>query len=497
MVVLDADSVMRGETIVRLVKIMERSPHAGIIQTSPLPVNRESLIARVQQFAGHVYGPIFTAGLHFLQLGDSHSWGHNMIIRIEPFMEHCGLPTLPGKPPLGGQILSHDFVEAALMRKAGWEVWLAYDVAGSYEEIPSSLLNELKRDRRWSQGNLQHLRLLFTGGLFPAHRALFLHGIMSYGSALLWFLFLLLSSAQAIAEAFQRPDYFPAERTLFPEWPLWHPRWALTLLATTAILLFLPKILSVLTLILRQRRARQFGGVPRLLLSLLLEALFSAVFAPMRMAYHCKCFLLPLLGREVGWGGQQRGDRETLWSEAIRFHSFAMVVALLWAFVLFVYNRSFFWWTSPISFPLIFAAPLSVWCSRVAPGRLFRRAGLFLIPEERKPPEELRDLSGGAGVHGELDFQLPSPWRQGFVRAVADPRVNALHRVLVRSTRRGSPSASRLNQGILSKALSSGAGSLSAREKRRLLRDPKTLLQLHEEVWERTEGKGDRTWGLP
>ena len=497
MVVLDADSVMRGETIVRLVQIMEGNPRAGIVQTSPLAVNRESLMARVQQFANHVYGPIFTAGLHFLQLGDSHSWGHNMIIRIQPFMEHCGLPTLPGKPPLGGQILSHDFVEAALMRKAGWEVWLAYDLEGSYEEIPSSLLNELKRDRRWSQGNLQHLRLLFTGGLFPAHRALFLHGVMSYGSALLWFLFLCLSSAEAIAEAFQRPDYFPTERTLFPEWPLWHPRWALTLLATTAVLLFLPKVLSILTLILRQRRAKQFGGVPRLLLSMLLEVLFSALFAPLRMAYHCKCFLLPLLGREVGWAGQPRGDRETRWREAVRFHAAATVVALLWAAALFVYNRSFFWWTSPITIPLILAAPVSVWCSRVAVGRVFRRAGLFMIPEERKAPEELQELAGGAGTPEELDFQLPSPWRQGFVRAVADPRVNALHRFLVQSTRRGSPSASRLNQGILSKALSSGAGSLGAREKKRLLRDPATLLELHEKVWERAEGRAARVWGLP
>ena len=359
------------------------------------------------------------------------------------------------------------------------------------------MLNELKRDRRWSQGNLQHFRLLFTAGLFPAHRALFLHGIMSYGSALLWFLFLCLSSAEAIAEAFQKPDYFPVERTLFPEWPLWHPRWALTLLATTAVLLFLPKILSVLTLILRQRRASQFGGVLRLLLSLLLEALFSAVFAPMRMAYHCKCVLLPLLGREVGWAGQQRGDRETRWTEAMRFHSGAMVVALLWAAVLFVYNRSFFWWTSPISIPLIFAVPLSVWCSRVAPGRVLRRAGLFLIPEESKPPEELRDLARGPGSPEGLDFQLPSPWQQGFVRAVADPRINALHRFLVQSTRKVSGSTPRLNQAILKKALSLGAGSLSAREKRRLLRDPKSLLELHQEIWERAEGKTARMWGLP
>jgi membrane glycosyltransferase len=179
MVVLDADSIVTGPTLVKMVWSMEKHPRVGILQSAPLAVNRETPIARCQQFANHVYGPMFAAGLHYLQLGDSHFWGHNAIIRIEPFMKHCGLPQLPGKPPRGGYILSHDFVEAAFMRRGGWEVWLAYDLEGSYEEVPPTLLEEVKRDRRWCQGNLQHVRLLFTKGLFSAHRALFLHGAMS------------------------------------------------------------------------------------------------------------------------------------------------------------------------------------------------------------------------------------------------------------------------------------------------------------------------------
>ena len=307
MIVFDADSVMAGQSLVRMVQMMEKNPRVGILQTSPLAANKESLIARVQQFSNHVYGPMFVAGLHFTQLGDSHFWGHNAILRVAPFMAHCGLPQLPGKPPLGGEIMSHDFVEAAFMRKAGYEVWLAFDLGGSYEEVPPTLLEELKRDRRWCQGNMQHMRLLFAEGLFPAHRALFLHGAMAYVSALLWFLFLSLSTAEAIYEVVREPVYFPQGRSLFPEWPVWHPQWALTLLATTAIILFLPKLLSALVILIKGR-AREFGGAAGLLASVLVEVIFSTLFAPIRMLFHSKFVFVTLMGQQVGWGGQQRSD---------------------------------------------------------------------------------------------------------------------------------------------------------------------------------------------
>src|SRR6185369_2030818 len=156
MVMLDADSVMNGDTLARLVELMDQHPGVGIIQTVPVAVSRRSLFARVAQFASAAYAPMFSAGLHFWQLGDGQYWGHNAIIRTAPFMKHCALARLPGKPPLGGEILSHDFVEAALMGRAGWTTWLAYDLGGSWEEVPSTLLEEMNRDRRWCQGNLQH-----------------------------------------------------------------------------------------------------------------------------------------------------------------------------------------------------------------------------------------------------------------------------------------------------------------------------------------------------
>src|SRR5581483_10558213 len=164
MIVFDADSVMTGTSLVNLVRLMEANPHVGIVQAPPLPINRRTLFGRIHQFAMQAYSLIFISGLNFWQGGAANYWGHNAIIRIRPFVEHCRLPKLPGKEPLGGSILSHDFVEAAFMRRAGWKVYLASELRGSYEEMPSSLIGYAARDRRWCQGNLQHLKLLGTPG---------------------------------------------------------------------------------------------------------------------------------------------------------------------------------------------------------------------------------------------------------------------------------------------------------------------------------------------
>jgi membrane glycosyltransferase len=495
MVVMDADSVMKGATLVRMVQIMERHPKVGILQTAPVAVNRETPIARAQQFANHVYGPMFAAGLHFIQLGDSHFWGHNAILRVKPFMEHCGLPELPGKPPRGGYILSHDFVEAAFMRRGGWEVWLAHDLEGSYEETPPTLLEELRRDRRWCQGNLQHIRLLFTKGLFSAHRALFLHGAMSYGSSLLWVLFLALSSAEAVAEAFRTPIYFPAGRALFPEWPIWHPRWAFTLLATTAVVLFVPKLLGVVV-VLFKGEAKRFGGAFRLFCGLFFEVLFSALLAPIRMLFHSKFVFITLLGRQVGWGPQQRSDLGTGWREAFRFHGTGMLLALIWGAVLFVFNRSFFWWNTPVLIPLLLSVPLSVWSSRVSLGRILRNKGLLLIPEETQKPEELQTLEGLL-LQEEAPSPLPVKKEAGFVRAVVDPEVHALHLCLNRKDGRVTEKISARRRRLVKKALSKGPGVLAPGEKREILYDTGCFQELHRRVWEISDRALERQWGLP
>ena len=257
---------------------MEDNPNAGIIRSAPKASGMDTLYARCQQFAARVYGPLFTAGLHFWQLGESHYWGHNAIIRVKPFIDHCALAPLPGTGSFAGAILSHDFVEAALMRRSGWGVWIAYDLPGSYEELPPNLLDELKRDRRWCHGNLMNFRLFLVKGMHPVHRAVFLTGVMSYLSAPLWFLFLVLSTALLAIHKLLEPQYFFQPRQLFPVWPQWHPEQAIALFSTTLILLFLPKLLSVVLII--AKGAKEFGGGLRLFLSMMLEMLFSVLLAP-------------------------------------------------------------------------------------------------------------------------------------------------------------------------------------------------------------------------
>jgi membrane glycosyltransferase len=495
MVMLDADSVMAGETLVRLVRMMERRPDVGMIQTAPSAVSRRSLFARVQQFASRVYGPMFAAGLHFWQLGDGQYWGHNTIIRVAPFMDHCGLPRLPGKPPLGGEIMSHDFVEAALMGRAGWTLWLAYDLPGSYEEVPSTLLEEMKRDRRWCQGNLQHLRLLFTEGLFGAHRALFLNGVLSYVSALLWFAFLTLSTAEAIVNALREPEYFPHGRSLFPEWPVWHPDWALYLVAVTGMILFLPKLLSVVLILFKGRNAAAYGGVVKLTLSVLLEILLSSLLAPIRMVFHSRFVLQNLLGRTVSWRSQEREDAQTGWGEALRYHGLDTLVASAWGAGLYWLNPGYFWWVTPIIAALILSVPLSVFASRVRLGDRLRSWGLFTIPEETEPPAELRELREHLDAAQRLARTIPDIERSGFVRAALDPGVNALHCALLGRSRSLKPSIRAVRRGFVDRALADGPAALEARQRKLLLYDPDMLTELHYGVWELADPARAARWG--
>jgi membrane glycosyltransferase len=483
MIVFDADSVMTGETLTRMVRIMERKRNVGILQTAPACTGRETLIARAQQFANRAYGPMYAAGLHHWFLGDAQFWGHNAIIRVQPFIRHCALSRLPGKPPLGGDILSHDFVESALMRRAGYAVCLAYDLEGSYEEVPPNLLSELKRDRRWCQGNLQHLRLVFTRGIFPGHRALFLNGVMSYGSALLWFLFLALSTAEAIVEALVRPDYFTPAKTLFPVWPVWDPTPAIALLLSTALVLFLPKLCS-LFLILIQGRRKLFGGFFGLTGSIMAEVLLSTLLAPVRMLFHSKYVFLTLLGMGIGWGTQQRDDEATSFRDALRFHGGGTLLALVWGAALFQINRVFFWWSSPLIFSLLLSIPVSMFTSRAEAGRFFRALRIFITPEEVHKPREYQDIDAYLEEKSKQGLPFSMDAEDGFARAVADPGVNALHRTLLRGPRQLDPAIRRRRNTLVDKAMDVGPAGLSKKEKKELLYDADCMLRLHKRVWE-------------
>jgi len=267
-----------------------KNPQVGIIQTAPRIVFGETLYSRLQSFASRLYSPLFLAGLNYWQQHDGNYWGHNAIIRIQPFIEHCALPDLPGSEPFGGRILSHDFVEAALMRRAGWAVWLAGDIDGSFEEGPPTLIESAKRDRRWCQGNMQHTWLLTARGFRPANRFHLLMGVMGYASSPLWLLFLALSTIHVfgIVSKPATPGVVRVEdMTSVFGYMLRVPE-ALTLFVFTLLLLFLPKIVSVVQTLGNPELVGRFGGRTRLALSAVVETVVSGLLAPVNMMFNAE-----------------------------------------------------------------------------------------------------------------------------------------------------------------------------------------------------------------
>ncbi len=482
-VVLDADSVMTGECLTSLVRMMESHPQAGIIQTAPRPFGHETFHARVQQFCGRAYGPLFTAGMRFWQLGESHYWGHNAILRTGPFMQHCGLAAIEGAGSLSGEILSHDFVEAALMRRAGWQVWVADDLDGSYEQVPPNLLAELQRDRRWCQGNLQNARLAAEPGLHTVHRVAFLTGALSYATSPLWLLFLVLSSFLFAQQAGNEPIYFIESYQLFPTWPSANLKLMLTLFGLTAVLLFAPKVLSIGAIVVRGQ-ANRFGGTPRLIVSALIEFVHSMLLAPVRMLFHTEFVLAALFGWKLEWKSPPRDDASTGWNEAIGRHGLHTGAAVAWTAALVLGSSAFPWWLSPILLGLLLAIPLSVWGSRVDVGRAFRRRGLMLTPEETRTPSVLLDAAREAdGIATRL---------VSFATAVTDAAMQqrvvgalpphgggtgAIASASAVDAAKGRALADRIEQ-----ALVEGPGALTRDDRLRLLSSASALATLHEEV---------------
>ena len=417
-VVLDADSVMTGECLTTLVRVMEAHPDAGIVQTAPRAVGHETFHARVQQFCAGTYGPLFTAGMRFWQLGESHYWGHNAILRMQPFMAYCALAPMAGDGSLSGEILSHDFVEAALMRRAGWKVWVADEIEGSYEQVPPNLLAELQRDRRWCHGNLQNSRLMFEPGLHVVHRTAFVTGVLAYASSPLWLIFLLCSSLLFAQHAGSDPTYFVEPYQLFPIWPTANVKLMLTLFGLTGVLLLAPKALSLLAIMLRGQ-ARRHGGLGRLLGGAAIEFLHSLLLAPVRMIFHTQFVIAALTGWKLDWKSPPRDDAATSWREAAARHGLHTLLTVAWIVAIVAGSSAFPWWLSPILLGLLAAMPLSVLGSRVGIGRALRRRGLMLTPEERRQPAVLAAADSAAR---EVEARLV-----GFADVVVDPQARARH----------------------------------------------------------------------
>jgi len=498
LLVLDADSLMTGDTIVRLVQTMERQPRAGIIQTVPRLVNGTTRFARLQQFASRLYGPVFQAGLNFWHLDESNYWGHNALLRLEPFIEYCALPELPGREPFGGRILSHDFVEAALMVRAGWGVWLAPDLAGSFEESPANLIDFAKRDRRWLQGNLQHSWLLAARGLHSTSRLHFASGILGYLASPLWLVFLLLSTLlvfrqQATGLTLLAKDSLVAGSALGLRGE------AALLFVGTMALLFLPKLLALLDLVGRPVEVAGFGGSRCLLASAAAETVWSALSAPILMLFHSKFLLWLALGRSVAWVTQRRGgDGAPEWREAILTHSWQTGVGLLWGAAALTLDPVFFVWLAPVLAGLVLSIPLSLATAQAPAPERPAGLRLFTTPTELSPPPVLAAL---ATYRKSQAQRPPAPPEfaadRGLLQAALDPYVNAVHVSLLREKETAAPAEDRDRFAALRERLiTAGPGALTPRDKLALLLDANSMIRLHRDLWSRPTAQLAEWWRL-
>ena len=391
MIVLDADSIMAGDCLLKMVRAMQANPRTGLIQTIPIPVRQTTFFGRFVQFAAVLYSPMLATGLAFWQTDAANYWGHNAIIRMRAFIDHCGLPTLPGKAPFGGDILSHDFVEAAMLRRAGWDVFLLSDLEGSYEEVPCNIIDYAKRDRRWVQGNIQHLGIVDTKDLHPISRMHFLLGAIAYITSLIWLLMLALSTADAVVRAINSNVYFTEVYQLYPNWPIAKTEQIIALILLTTTLLMGPKFLGVVVALTHRRK--QFGGARAIVKGAFIETLFAVLIAPIMMVYHAYFVISVFLGFKVNWDSQEREGRLLPWGECIARTSKMTIAAIIWGTMTFIYAPIFFWWLLPVLAGLVSASVLVRYSSSLDWGRGARARKIFLSPDETSEDPVLTHLN--------------------------------------------------------------------------------------------------------
>ncbi len=365
-IVFDADSVMSGDTLVRLVLAMQSHPQAGLIQTVPRLVGGQTIFQRLQQFAAGLYGPAVSSGLAAWQRHQGNYWGHNAIIRTMAFASAAGLPELPGPAPFGGHIQSHDFVEAALLQRAGWEVHMAPSLEGSYEGAPPGLVELVVRDRRWAQGNLQHLAIAGRRGLTVMGRIHLLMGATAYLVSAIWGLSLAVGIVLALQGTHVIPSYFLDGKSLFPIWPVVDPGAAFRLFLATMAVVLMPKAVGLLLELRRVAASGERGATLRVTGGVLVETLFSMLIAPILMATQTTAVAQILVGMDAGWKAQRRDETGIRMSDSVRFHTWHILIGLAMAALSFTVSVSLMGWMAPVILGLSFSALLGWWTARCA-----------------------------------------------------------------------------------------------------------------------------------
>lgn len=471
MIVLDADSLMSADALVKLVDAMEKNPKVGLIQSPLYTSGVSTVFSRYFQFLNRLYGPVFFAGLHWWWLGESQYWGHNVIIRTQAFMDHCDLPTLDRGSQLDGDILSHDFVEAALLNRAGWETWLAFDL-DSIERPPPTLTDALKRDRRWCQGNLQHWHVIWSKGITHMQRFLMFGGILSYATSAVWLVWLIILSYAAIV--YPETSVVPNAEGVI----------ALTLLSVA--LLFCYKLFGVFEA-LKNGTIKKFGGVLNANLGIVAESIISMLVTPVKMLYYTRFIVEILAGKKVAWVSQQRNGYQLGWRGSWKEYRWVVIIGVIWASLLAYFNPVVFLWMLPVLAGMILVVPIAVYSSIP----MNHQAMLFRIPDETRPPDVLIYFER---FYPQL-LDMPCLASQDpFVTVIVDPVAHRQHLAYV-PYRKQVPENVRIKRNdIAERLMKGGPDAIDAAERMIVLEDPMLLCRLHSQVWQLPEGKFKREW---
>jgi membrane glycosyltransferase len=375
--VLDADSFMAADQILRMVRIAQHDPRLGILQSLTVGLPSTSPLARFFQFGMRLGMRSYTMGSAWWHADCGPYWGHNAILRTAAFAEHCHLPKLPGKPPLGGDIMSHDQVEAVLMRKGGFDVRVVPIEGGSYEENPPTLIEFIRRDMRWCLGNTQYWKLLDMPGILPTSRFQLIVAVMMFVASPAYIA--LWSTALAVALARSGETWIAAGP-------------AHALLAILVVLMFAPKIASAIDVLLSRSGRASFGGAGRFLGGLLSETLFAFLLTPISMLSHTLMKIALLFGRTVGWTAQVRDAHAVPWSEATARLWPHTLVGLASAIGLYALTPMAVLYAAPVYLGLLVSIPFAVVTSSPRFGAFMARIGWCRIPEEAVVPTEIADL---------------------------------------------------------------------------------------------------------
>jgi membrane glycosyltransferase len=385
MLPLDADSLMSGEQVVRLARMMQAHPKIGILQSLVVGLPSKSAFARIFQFGMRHGMRSYTMGQAWWVGDCGPFWGHNAVVRIKPFYEQCDLPILPGSPPLGGHVLSHDQVEATLMRRAGYEVRVLPEERGSWEENPPTMLEFARRDVRWCQGNMQYLKLLNLPGLYPMSRFQLVWAILMFIGIPAWTLMIALLPVAAWQA--RGIDDFPVNL-------------AIGLYVTFFTMYLMPKLAGLADVVLTRGGVARYGGWLRFVPSAALEIAFSFLQGAVS-TIRTSIFMIGLLfGRSVVWGGQSRDARGMSWADAARNLWPQTLFGILVCGALFLIAPAVLWWSLPLTAGYLLAIPFAVVTADPGVGRALQRLGLCGIPEDFAAPADVKAVMREVGAQG-------------------------------------------------------------------------------------------------